>query len=232
MKRVLVAATLPLSYRRRFKALGCEVIALPPFSCLPRPTEAHPDLLAARLPTGELLLSRAYYESAPSFFDALGLSLRFEERSQGNTYPQDVLFDALAVGHTLYGRKEATSPILRAHYPRFVEVKQGYARCSVALLSERAAITADKGLAEALCRDGVEVLTIASGHISLPGYDTGFLGGAGGDLGDGRYVFFGDLSSHPDGDRIRAFAKKHQKSAVSLTEGLLSDYGGLICLTP
>jgi len=232
MKYVLVSSSLPATCRRALALRGCEVIPLPPFQGLPAPVASHPDLLVARLPSGALLLSKAYYESASALFDSLGLPLCLEEQCQGERYPQDVLLDALAVGQTLYGKKTATSPRLCAQYRRFVEVRQGYARCSVALLSEKAAITADKGLADALTNDGLDVLRITPGQIALPGYDTGFLGGAGGDLGDGTYVFFGDLSCHPDGERIRAFAKKHQKSAVSLATGALGDYGGLLCLIP
>lgn len=229
VSRVLVSSTLSESCLAGLRRLGWEPLAIPPFASLPAPTRDHPDLLLAMLPQGELLLPREYYDANVSFFDALGLLLVPEEKSPGAVYPSDVLLDALAVRDTLYGKEDATSRLLRSYYPRLVGVRQGYARCSVALLSEKAAITADRGLADALRRDGLDVLTIEPGHISLPGYDYGFIGGAGGRLSDGTYVFFGDLSCHPDGERIAAFAKKYIRKAVSLAEGPLCDHGGLLC---
>jgi hypothetical protein len=98
------------------------------------------------------------------------------------------------------------------------------------MLSDRVAVTADRGLADALRRSGVAVLDIRPGHIALPGYDYGFIGGAGGRLPDGTYVFFGDLTSHPDGEAIRRFAEEQKISAVSLSDEPICDRGGILCL--
>ena len=98
------------------------------------------------------------------------------------------------------------------------------------LLSENCAVTADKGLYNALSSRGCDVLLIRPGHIALDGYDTGFIGGAGGCFGDGIYCFFGDILSHPDGAEIVGFAKKHKIKAVSLSDEPLSDHGGFIVL--
>ena len=230
MKTVLVAERLPDTCESALTALGFTVRRLPACPTLPMPVCDHPDLLCARLPSGALLLTREYYRLASSVLDALDVPLCLTDEHLGGVYPSDVLFDALPVGDTLYGKSGAVSAALCAGYSRFVSVRQGYARCSVALLSETAAVTADRSLSEALRRDGLAVLTIRAGHISLPIYDSGFIGGCGGCLANGCYVFFGDLGSHPDGAAIQAFAEEKKIKAVSLSDGPLSDHGGLVVL--
>ena len=59
---------------------------------------------------------------------------------------------------------------------RFVNVNQGYSKCSVAKVSEKAAITADSSLYKAMTEQGIDVLLISQGNITLKGYDCGFIG--------------------------------------------------------
>ena len=51
---------------------------------------------------------------------------------------------------------------------------------------------------------GIDVLTIRPGYVELPGYDTGFIGGTSGRVGN-EVIFNGDLSAHPDFPEIRDF---------------------------
>ena len=225
---VLVDPRLSDRCKAALAVLGANVAEIPPCDRLAEPVCGHPDLIGAKLPDGSLLLTGEYYRASRPFWDRLALPIILTEEMLGASYPEDVLFDALPMGETLYGKDGAVSSVLQEKYSRFVAVKQGYARCSVAKLSEKAAVTADLGLAKALVNDGVDVLTIREGHIALPGYDHGFIGGAGGPLTDGVYVFFGNLLSHPDGEAILRFCEGHKISAVSLSEEPLSDHGGLL----
>ena len=226
---VLIDPRVSEACERTLVSLGVSVKRLPLSSDLDRPVSGHPDLLTAKLPRGELLLTRRYYEANRAFFDGLGHPLCPTAEALEPQYPRDVLFDALAVGDTLYGKEGTVSRVLRREYRHFVPVKQGYARCSVAMLSDRAAVTADRGLADALRRSGVAVLDIRPGHIALPGYDYGFIGGASGTV-DGHALFCGDLSLHPNGESIAEFCKSHGKTAVSLSHKPLYDYGTVMLL--
>ncbi len=225
---VLIDSRVSEACEESLTSLGCLVRRLPGTDHIASPVSGHPDLLAAKLPSGELLITKHYYEENRVFFGTLGLPLVLTEEVLSPCYPGDVLFDALAVGNTLYGKDGAVSKRLLSGYSRFVSVKQGYTRCSVALLSEHAAVTADSRLAATLRRDGLCVLTIRPGYIDLPGYPYGFIGGAGGRLRPGYYVFFGNLLSHPDGETILAFAEEQKISAVSLSDEPIRDYGGIL----
>ena len=82
-----------------------------------------------------------------------------------------------------------------------IPVKQGYAKCSLCIVSENAVITADEGLAYTLCRAGLDVLKIIPGCIRLPGYGYGFIGGCCGKLDAATMAFAGDPLTHPDGKK-------------------------------
>ena len=215
--------------RARLTELGFAVIRLPCFRGLSSPVCAHSDLLL--FPCGEEIFTfRSYYEENRSLLDSFGRRVICVSMEPCGNYPSEAMLDALAVGDTLYGKKGAVAPELMARYSRFCNVKQGYTRCSVALIAPNAAITADRGIADALRSNGVQVLQISPGGIALPGYDSGFIGGAGGSLGEGRYAFFGNWRLHPDARDIAAFAAQHDVSLISLSEEPLTDYGGLVLL--
>ncbi len=207
-----------------------EVIPLPEWKGLPEPVSSHPDMLFYPLPDGKILVGRDYYNENAEFFSALSDAFVLDEKTPSGNYPFDVRFDCLGINNVLYGKDGYVSELIMNQYSSFVPVKQGYTRCSVALLSESCAVTADRGIAFALKNNGIDVLVIRPGYIELNGYGCGFIGGAGAPLGNGLYGFFGDLYTHPDGDMIAEFASRHKIKAVSLSDEPLSDNGGLLIL--
>ena len=107
-----------------------------------------------------------------------------------------------------------------------INVNQGYVRCTACPLSDDAVITADPSIKNALSPLGIDVLSISYGGVRLDGYDYGFIGGACGVTED--CVFFaGDVTTHPDADRIVEFCRKHKKEVVSLFDGELLDVGSI-----
>lgn len=228
--KALVDLKMPINIRIALMKYGIETISCPEWDGLDAPVSSHPDMLLYPLEKGRVLIGKEYYEKNKAFFDALPLKYVLCDKTPTGEYPFDVLFDALGVNDTLYGKEGYVSKELTAAYTRFVPVKQGYARCSVAMLSDDCAVTADKGIASALKNDGVDVLVIKEGHIRLDGYNTGFIGGSGGRLPSGEYIFFGDVLSHPDGDKILDFANNHKIKTVSLSGIPLSDHGGFIII--
>ena len=154
----------------------------------------HPDSLLFPLPDGSLLVFADYYRENRELFESTGLCFVTTDEPVGAEYPRDVPLNALPLGGVLYGRLDSVSDVIKSAYGRHVNVKQGYARCSVLALGERAAVTADRGLAYALLSEGVDVLLLPPGGILLraavpaganetPGGGTvrsdGFIGGSG-----------------------------------------------------
>ena len=140
--------------------------------------------------------------------------------------------NALVIGKTIFCKtdtvSEAIMELARRGGYKICHTKQGYPACSVLSFGE-CAITADKGLASLMEKNGIRVTLISSGGISLPPYEYGFIGGASGVYEDKIY-FFGDLSSHPDGEIISKAIRDGGFTPISLSDEPLADFGGIIAL--
>lgn len=238
--RLLLAYNAPSEAVRIAEDFGCEVLRIPPWNALAMPVCGHPDMLvfsvsaeggsaSAATNTDRLILPIDYYRENASFWRSVGLPLTLTAHPFGKVYPADIGLNQLVVNGTLYGRLDAAAPEVLAAYPEQVNVRQGYARCSVLKLTETAAITADRSIAAALVHCGCEVLLIRPGHIRLDGYDYGFIGGASFPLPDGAVCFFGDLSTHPDAQAISDFAARQGVRLHTLPIEL-TDFGGGILI--
>lgn len=199
-------------------------VALPTFERLPRPVCGHSDLLV--FPDGDRLYTyKEYFEAHPEPFteiDVCPLPL------PAGDYPDDLWLDCLFYAGRLIGREDRMPRELAAKYTPF-GVKQGYARCGTLLFGD-AAVTSDRGLAEALSSLGAEVLRIEPGHILLDGYGSGgFIGGASAVVGR-KILFFGRLSSHPQGGEIAEFLSRAGGETVELFDAPLADFGGAAVL--
>ena len=230
MKTVLVSPMLSNECKRSLEGLGLCVREIPPYEKLSGSVSTHPDMLFFPLPDGSVRVGEEYYNENREFFASLDVRVEKDPVSPRSPYPLDVRFDVLALKGSLYGKAGSVSEKILCRYEKFTSVKQGYARCSVAVISENAVITADPTLALALESDSIRVLKIKSGHIALEGFDCGFIGGAGGSLGDNLYCFFGDVSTHPDGEGIIKFMAENGITAVMLSGEPLSDHGGLLLI--
>ena len=226
----IIDARAPKSCLESLRARGFNTILLPSDDSLAAPVSGHTDML---LYLGDrIFCRREYYDIAERELDAIarrsGLSAELTDEKGSESYPRDVLFNAVRFGKYLFCRADSVSVAIREYADRtgleIVNVRQGYAKCSVCAVSEGAAITADVGLAAALEAKEIEVLRVEPGHATLPGYDCGFLAGATGRLGNNVF-FCGSLEKHPNGNEIAEFCKKHEKTAVSLSDEELFDVG-------
>ena len=229
IRPVLFCGDISKKQEEMLLLLGYDPVRLPPFSLFDERVATHPDMLLFPLERS-ILTHRAYYEEHMAFFESLPFSLTLTDEVISKEYPQDVLFNALPIGSSVYGGKTVSANI-RSAFLRYVKVKQGYTRCSSCLVGD-GIITQDTGVFKALQKDGVEALLISSGHIALQGYDTGFIGGASVALSKDTTAFFGRIEDHPDYERISDFAKKQAVKIFSLSNEPLTDCGGCFICTP
>ncbi len=198
-----------------------EVRLLPPSSLLPPPVSSHPDMLIAAI-GGELIVCRYYYEENKGVFSDVEVALT--DGRHGKEYPKDALLNCFELNGKVYGRTASASELILKKAADFINVKQGYAHCSTLLFGSHA-VTADEGIFKALTGNGIDALMIRPGHIDLPGYDCGFIGGA--SLAYRKTVyFFGSLASHPDGETIKEFIASRGYGIEELSTRPLLDLGG------
>ena len=198
---------------------------------------AHADTLVFEA-YGRIIMNREYFERL-ELPDELARRVELSEDCPHGGYPDDVCWNGLVIGNCLVAKQSAISSDLHRLGLKPVNVKQGYARCSVlALKSVGAAVTSDAGIADALAQNDICVLTITPGSIMLDGCDYGFIGGA-------TFVdevdcacslraavkpsvyFFGSPARHPDCQKLLEFLRSYVYQPVFLP-GELTDYGGAI----
>lgn len=226
------------------------IVRLPRFSALDTPVSDHPDMLLF-VYKERIFCPESYYRQHENIFCGNAGIVPTHTHIPGSggicTYPGDVALNALRMrfpdrGDVVLCRAESSADELLSMLDRgnIINIRQGYAACSACKVTERAIITADRGEALAAERLGADVLLISPGGIALPGYDTGFIGGASARIGDALF-FFGDPRLHPDGKRIMDFVQSHigEKHAledeiplrrVFCARGVLRDHGGAVVL--
>ena len=235
MTVALVDKRIDSAARSALEVLGYHTIAMPKCPRLSEAVASHPDMLT--LLVGDLLLTEdKYLGEARDVFDEIeALVPRLKVEAIAETlspkYPYDCLLNALLIGDMLFCRERSLSrdalELARMRGLKIIDVNQGYPACTVLALGEGHAITADRGMARAMQKVGIEVLLIEDGGIELPPHEYGFIGGAAGVHGDKVY-FIGDISTHPCGREIEKFCRDAGFEAISLGDGRLRDLGRII----
>ena len=217
MKRVWISEDADPRLDEYLGSAGRQVCRVLHTDSVSRAVSAHPDIYMCRMGAGS---------EAEVFFG---------DRSElGPDYPQDVRFNAVVTSKYVISLNRVTSPaLIRAAeklYPgiRLINVPQGYTKCNMVVIDATHFITEDAGIAKALSNySEIACLTVSAGHVALQGFKNGFLGGASGRVGS-DIVFNGDLSSHPDFERIKAFIENCGLNTVFFPEWRLTDIGSII----
>lgn len=208
---------------------GVSVLPVPENPRVAAPVRGHADLSVCYLGGGELAAAFSARQTLERLPGAVVLPAAEE---QGPRYPADTLLNAAIVGNRALicerGRDDVLYAALLRHGMVPVPVKQGYARCSVCIVSQNAAMTADRGIARALEAYETDVLVIEAGHVELPGYAGGFLGGCCGKISRDKLAFTGRLDEHPDKRSIMDFLERHGVEPVFLTDRPCFDVGSLL----
>ena len=215
LKTAYISAVADAELKEYLRGRGFEISEFGPIEGLPEGIACHPDLVYCRLTQSSLFCG--------------------DESHLKPQYPGDVLYNACSTGKYFLHNLKYTAPELleaaRAAGLELIDIPQGYAKCSIAVVSENAIITYDRGIAAAIEAAGgiLDVLLVEPGHIELPGYSTGFIGGCTGlDFIHNELIFNGDLSLHPDGDSIREFVESHGVTIKDFPGRPLTDIGSII----
>lgn len=222
----LYCAPIKGESRAVLRRYGYETVHLSPSSILPSGIKHHVDL--------RLLKVRDHLFADSELTDV------FTQKEQkrtfvqiGESYPNDCALNVKIVGnHAIFNPKCIDASLhnyLEKEGVNQVLVKQGYAGCSICKVNDFAIITADNSIADKASQAGIEVLRIQSGEISLPGYDTGFIGGCS-FCDDNNVYFYGDINKHSECELIKQFIAKHGKQIVCLHSDGLIDVGGFVTI--
>lgn len=230
MKYALVDYRINIIEISNLEKLGCKVLMCPPYEELYDAVCGHPDMLIHIIDKESILV----HKDTPTDFVELLKSLNFNVLKSNSSilakYPYDITLNAVNFSNLFVHYLKYTDKVLlnKVRNKLLINVKQGYTKCSTAIVSERAVITSDKGIASSLRSNDIDVLLLPPGDIELPGLDYGFIGGCCGKIDDKTLAFYGDLSYYAYGNEVLSFLEKYNVKPVYLRNGKLIDRGSIL----
>lgn len=191
---------------------------------------AHPDILMHILPNNEIVIHKNCPQEFIDSLSSLNFKINLSQNELKYNYPFNIHLNAVSSETFFLHNLKYTDPILikKIKVRNLINVKQGYTKCSTAIIKDDVFITSDKGIYTALSNENCHVLLLPPGDIDLPGLDYGFIGGCCGLIDKDTLAFYGNLKYYKYGKEIMNFLKKHQIKPVYLREGRLIDRGSIL----
>ncbi len=190
---------------------------------------SHPDLVISIIDNTLIVDENANIEIFKQL-DTLGVPYILGNSMLTAVYPNDIAYNAVISKDCLIHNLNHTNSLVLQHAKnigkKLISVKQGYTKCSTVVVNNNTIITSDQGIHQA-SKDEMNTLLIQPGYVLLEGHDYGFLGGTSGSFKD-TIIFHGDLSEHPDFEKIVAFAEANDKEVVHFKEFPLTDIGSIL----
>lgn len=214
------------------KKTGIEVLPLNPYPSLDTPVASHSDMLICKIDNTVFCYEDYYLENKDTFLKIsnLGYDIKFVSSECTKKYPNDIALNVLIIGKKIFCYKKNTAPEILEYginnEYEIIDIKQGYSACSTLVLNENSAITGDLGVAKALKNHGIEVALINTSNIILSGYNSGFIGGASGVIGNTIYLF-GPCEILKDNEEAISLIKAHNFQVVSILHDQVYDFGGI-----
>lgn len=194
----------------------------------------HPDICIHPVNHNTLVIAPNVYDYYKDIFRNTNIKLIRGERFLKRNYPNDISYNVARIGkyaiHNIKHMDEKLKFYLEKEGVQFVNVKQGYTKCSIAIVSDNAIITSDPSINTACKEKGIDVLFIKEGYINLPGFNYGFIGGATGCISENEFLFSGIYNCHPDKSLINEFLQKYGKKPILLSHKKIIDIGSIIPL--
>ena len=214
------------------ESYGITTYALAGSGKLAYPVASHPDMVCMHLGGKKWLFNNEVYEKNKLLIDCLFLDIKLCRESLSANYPLNVLYNGCIIGRNIICKETSLSVMAQLEAStqkmNIINVKQGYAKCSVCVVDERSIITSDFSIQEAAQRNGLDALLIQPGYIKLDGYDYGFIGGCSFKADKNTLAFTGDIKKHPDYKKILGFTKAKKVDIISISDEPLYDYGSVL----
>jgi len=216
------------------KSLGLKVIKTIKCEEVHESIAYHPDIVLHPIDYDTLVVAPNVFEYYKDKLKKMGIKLIKGERFLGREYPEDIAYNVGRLSNIAVHNFKYTDEVLKFYLKKqnlsLIDVKQGYSKCSLAIVNERAAITADIPIYKKLRSLGFDILLIEPGYISLEGQKYGFIGGTNGSLSNNESIISGVIDNHPNKNEILNFFKKNKVKLIFLSKKPILDIGTIITL--
>ena len=230
MKKVFIDCRMRDIEKEKLCELGYQLIEVPNNKNLYSEISSHVDIHVCKI-NNEIVLENSFYHF-----------LQKDEYLKGSTsvygtYPEDIKYNVCIIGnyaiHNFQYTDSKLLELIHQFYFQKINVKQGYTKCSIAVIDEKSIITSDLGIYKALKSLDLEILVLDDKLdiklLSPNGFSTknGFIGGVISRLEDNIFIS-GDLDRIDPNGKIRNFISKRNLKVVDFKGLEIIDYGGIV----
>lgn len=232
MKTVIVDNRISELEKYNLKKLDLNIILTPICKDISFPISGHPDEVICKVSDKLMII----YKNSTSEFIAsiknLGIHIIKSSNTLGNEYPNDVALNGVVLKDFFIHNIKYTDQSLYNNIldKTIINVKQGYTKCSTAVINDYALMTSDIGIANSASKFNLDVLLLPPGDIVLPGFEYGFIGGSCGLINKNTLAFYGNLEKYKFKNKVLNFLNKHNIKPIYLSDSKLIDRGSIITI--
>ncbi|MCR1949683.1 hypothetical protein NSA50_01260 [Clostridium sp. DSM 100503] len=220
--------------KKILKSLDLSILEIPKCNNLYKAIDGHVDIQLNILDkkSKKVIIHKDISKDFKEKLDFFNINYIESSSSLKNAYPDNIFLNALILeDHFVHNLKYTDKNLFSTQSSKnLINVKQGYTKCSCLPVSDKAFITSDIGIYNALKNHGFDILLLPPGDIILEGLDYGFIGGVGGLINKNLMAFYGSLDLYIYGDKVKSFLKKYGVSPIYLMNEKLHDRGSLLVL--
>lgn len=212
----------------KLQAYGLEILPTETSYNVSNPISRHADVLY--LNTDTAIYVSDCQKNNIEFLKSRGYNIKSVKLKAG--YKTECMLNVVVSDNLIVANSKVCNPdILLSANKKFINVNQGYTKCSTVVLSKDNFITEDIGIYKAVKAGEKNCLLIEKGHVQLNGYDYGFIGGAAAVLNNHNTIlFFGNIKKHPQYDKIKEFCNNLNYDIDYIENIPLQDIGGVVII--
>lgn len=192
----------------------------------------HPDIVMHPINYKTLIIAPEVFDYYREELREYDLKLIQGETSLGKEYPKDIAYNVARIGNLALHNTKYTDPLVKHYLAKenieLINVRQGYTKCSLAVMGEDIGITSDWAIYNKLKQLGYKILMIRAGSIELEGQAYGFIGGTSGNLDKNKTFLSGSIDQHPNREEILNFIGENRVELEILSREKIRDLGTIM----
>lgn len=185
---VLADKNMPLESKKLLRSLNIKVFDTVEISDITDSTSTHPDMQFVMIAENTALVcsqAYSYYKNLLPGFNILSAP------NISSPYPNDCKLNFAVIAKTRFTSKHHIS--IDGFKFNEVYTNQGYTKCNICILNEKAILTSDAKIGSIAENNGFRAYIMPSNEIALKGYKNGFWGGTSGLIDKSKLFFNGNI---------------------------------------